>query len=67
MEGESVTLSRQTKQHNKMKKTNSKKHVAAREYMSNTKQERHSRQNGNNNDNNNNNNKNNNKTIFLPI
>ena len=51
-----------------MKKTNSKKYVAAREYMSNTKQERHSRQNGNNNDNNNNNNnKNNNKTIFLPI
>ena len=34
-------------------------------YMSNTKQERHSRQNGNNNNDNNNNN--NNKTIFLPI
>ena len=33
-------------------------------YMSNTKQERHSRQNGNNNNDNNNNN---NKTIFLPI
>ena len=40
-----------------MKKTKSIKHVAAREYMSNTKQERHTRENDSTNNNNNNDNR----------